>query len=84
MATSTTCDGCGMSVAAPKRVGHALIRDYCEACAIPAEQFVDLEEALRKETHESFTSKRGLLIQKFYDVKGRPATFKLPDVPDVG
>lgn len=84
MAASYSCDGCGVSVAVPKRVGHALVRDYCDECEHPAQVFVAFEEALRKETHERFVAKRGLLIQQFYEVKGRPTNFKLPDVPDVG
>lgn len=79
MAASFICDGCGTSVTAPKRVGHALVRDYCEECEKRAQAFVEAEEALRSRLHEQFTNDRGLLI-----AAAAEGGFKLPDVPNGG
>ena len=76
MSTSFHCDGCRESVEIPIKVGHILRREYCESCAMVANQFVDAEEALRKSTHEKFAADRELLIVRF-SANG----FKLPDVP---
>jgi hypothetical protein len=75
MAASFTCDGCGTAVAQPKQLGHALKRDYCDACFERAESFQEAEDALRKAVVERFNIDRALLISTF-------AGFKLPDVPD--
>lgn len=77
MSVQHSCDGCGRSVEAPLLVGHVLRREYCAECAAAANKFVDAEEALRKSTHEKFTTDRELLISRF-SADG----FKLPDVAD--
>ena len=77
MAASFTCDGCGAAVDKPKQVGHVLKRDYCEACTVRAEAFVDAEEAERVAVQVVFAGKREKLIAEF-----GAGNFKLPDVPD--
>ena len=68
------CDGCAQPMLGePAHLGHILIRDYCPACLIRAQEFQDAEEQLRKKTYEQFTDERALLIAT--------AGFKLPDVP---
>lgn len=74
MAVSYTCDGCGATVENPVKVGKVLQREYCEACAVKANEFVATEEALRKRTQQTFIEGRAALIAQHEG-------FRLPDVP---
>ena len=76
MASSFTCDGCGCSVAKPKRVGTVLVRDYCEGCAKNAETFLAEEEDNRANYRQSFAEARRQLISTY----GKEGRFRLPDV----
>lgn len=76
MAASYVCDGCGFAIQAPMKVGHVLKRDYCAACVMRAQAYVDAEEELRKRLTEQFNSDRSLLV-----AKASEGGFKLPDVP---
>ena len=76
MAISYSCDGCGVRVDAPRKVGHITKREYCESCEKIAASFVEAEEALRVATHEKFRTDRELLVAKFAE-----GGFKLPDQP---
>jgi hypothetical protein len=75
MAVSYSCDGCGVAVEIPARVGKITQREYCEDCGLKAQAFVDAEEALRLEVQQAFVKKREALIAKH----GKSG-FKLPDV----
>lgn len=75
MAISFHCDGCGKTVAEPKKVGKVTRREYCEPCAEKAEAFVAEEEQLRNDLQEKFIDDRAALIAR-YSVDN----FKLPDV----
>ena len=70
------CDGCGEGVDSPKKVGFVLKRDYCSACAVTADNFLNEEEELRKATQERFVDERAAIIAR-YSV----GNFKLPDLP---
>lgn len=76
MAATYTCDGCGSNVAKPKQVGHVIKRDYCETCAVKAEDFLEAEELLRKVHAEQFIAARQAFINT-----AATGNFKLPDVP---
>jgi hypothetical protein len=77
MAASYTCDGCGVNVEKPKKVGYVLPRDYCEQCAKEAQGFLAAEEDNRKHFCARFEEVRKHLI----NVHGKAGAFKLPDVP---
>lgn len=79
MAASYTCDGCGAGVKKPEIVGHVIKREYCEACATKAKDFLDAEELLRDACHHQFLGARTTLINTISE-----GGFKLPDVPDGG
>ena len=76
MAVHFGCDGCGAQVTEPVKIGHVIRRDYCMSCAAIANEFIDAEELLRKDTQTRFVDERALLIAKYsHD------NFKLPDLP---
>jgi hypothetical protein len=77
VATAFTCDGCGVCIDTPKKVGVVLTRDYCERCAKEAEAFLAAEEDNRVHYQRRFMEVRGHLI----NVHGKAGAFKLPDVP---
>lgn len=79
MATLHLCDGCGVHVESPVKIGHALPRDYCETCAPNARGFVMAEEHLRTEVQTIFADRRDELIER-HGANG----FKLPDVIHAG
>lgn len=76
MAVAYSCDGCGCAVENPKKAGFVLKRDYCDACEVIAQAFLEQEERERLNAAAEFKSKRDLLIAHF-SING----FKLPDVP---
>jgi hypothetical protein len=76
MAAVYLCDGCGCNVEHPKKVGHVIQRDYCEPCAVKAEDFLQAEELLRKVHAEQFIAARQAFINT-----AATGGFKLPDVP---
>jgi len=76
VATFFSCDGCGVSVTDPIKVGHVLRREYCEDCARDANIFLEAEERLRRETVERFADERAALVARC-SADG----FKLPDTP---
>lgn len=76
MSVAYICDGCGAASAQkPDELGTVQKRHYCVPCQPNAQAFIDAEEALRIELHESFVEKRAKLIE----IHGRD-NFKLPDV----
>jgi hypothetical protein len=77
MAACYACDGCGVNVEKPKKVGYVLQRDYCETCAREAEAFLAAEEDNRAHFCVRFEEIRKHLIQ----VHGKGGSFLLPDVP---
>lgn len=79
MSSSFICDGCGAPVAEPKRVGQALVRDYCEDCELIAQAFVDSEEKLRVDLQKKFADERETLIRE-----ALKDLAKLPDVVSAG
>ena len=70
------CDGCGEPVNDPVKVGHVVKRDYCVSCAAIANEFIDAEEVLRRDTQTRFIDERALLIVKY-----SAGLLKLPDLP---
>lgn len=74
MAIHHSCDGCGVTVETPIKVGKVIERDYCVTCEARANAFIAAEEALRKETQRAFVEARAKLIESYADIK-------LPDVP---
>lgn len=76
MASIFKCDGCGVEVASPKKVGLVLPRDYCPECAPKAEAFLEAEEKMREDICLAFQTGREKMIA------GGLAVLKaLPDVP---
>lgn len=75
MAATYSCDGCGCNVVKPAKVGHVIVRDYCDECAGKAQAFLEAEELLRSNAHAQYISARQALIATAGD-------FKLPDVPN--
>lgn len=76
MALAYTCDGCGCNVAAPKQIGYVIPRDYCEPCAVKAQDFIDAVELLQQTAQAQFVSARKAFIET-----ASASNFKLPDVP---
>lgn len=76
MAAIYVCDGCGCNVAEPKKVGFVLPRDYCEPCAVKANDYLDAIESLQQTFREQFVSARQAFINT-----AATGNFKLPDVP---
>lgn len=76
MAMSFTCDGCGVNVQEPARIGHVLKRDYCDKCAPSAEAFLEAEEKERIAVQVVFAAKREKLLKSY-----TKNLLKLPDVP---
>jgi hypothetical protein len=76
MSVAYICDGCGTASAEePEELGTVVKRHYCGQCKPNAQAFLEDEEALRIELHESFLEKRAQLIE----ARGN-GTFKFPDV----
>lgn len=69
------CDGCEKPIGAPIEKGHVTRRQYCEACAVKAEAFLEAEEALRKRLYEQFNAERQVLIDTCSE-----NGFLLPDI----
>ena len=76
MAILYQCDGCGAAVGSPKKVGFVIRREYCDLCAVTADNFLNEEEELRKATQERFVDERALLLARY-----GADNFKLPDIP---
>jgi hypothetical protein len=75
MSAAFICDGCKSPVESPKSLGVSIKRDYCPQCLDKANMFLDMQEQLRVELYNEFTSSRESLIAKFSE-----KNFLLPDV----
>lgn len=75
MATAFICDGCGDPMPDTRKVGKALVRDYCIECEPKAQAFLEAEEGLRNAIVEEFLKSRATLAEV-------AQLAKLPDVPD--
>lgn len=77
MAATFSCDGCGLPVENPVKIGHVTKRDYCPTCKPIAEKFIADEEQLRASVQAGFITSRGVIIEE-----ARAKLKLLPDVPD--
>lgn len=75
MATIHLCDGCAKPADALTVVGVVVRHEYCEACAVLAKRFLEVEDELRVELTTRFSADRAALIER-YSAGG----FRLPDV----
>lgn len=75
MAIVHLCDGCGKPAESVALVGVVVKREYCETCAVIAQEFLVAEDALRVDLVEQFATARKTMIDA-----ASQGGFKLPDV----
>ena len=63
MAITFTCDGCGRPCGAEaRRIGIAVVRDYCDECAPRIEEYMTALDDLHRDAAELYRERKDRLV----------------------